>query len=146
MTVAQQNDSLDDAALLDPLHFAMASRDALASIRARLAFQPIVTAGPNGRIVFYEGLIRVIAPAGCVIPAAHFMPVIEETDLGRQIDCVTLDLALRLLRQNPLLRLSINVSARSIGDGQLRRVLEAGLAEKQQLVINLYLKSANHPR
>jgi EAL domain-containing protein (putative c-di-GMP-specific phosphodiesterase class I) len=71
--------------------------------------------------------------AGRVIPAAHFMPVIEETDLGRQIDCVTLDLALRQLRQNPQLRLSVNLSARSIGDGQWRRVLEAGLAEKSAI-------------
>ena len=104
MTIAQINGALDDVALLDPLHFAMASRDAdvlnlvreaLASKRAQLAFQPIVTAEPNGRIAFYEGLIRVMDPAGRVIPASHFMPVIEETDLGRQIDCVTLDLALR---------------------------------------------------
>ena len=107
--------------------------EALASKRARLAFQPIVTAGPNGRTAFYEGLIWVLDPAGRVIPAAHFMLVIEQTDLGRQIDCVTLDLALRELRQNPQLRLSINLSARSIGDGQWRRVLEAGLAEKSAI-------------
>ena len=69
-------------------------------------------------------------PAVRVIPAAHFMPVIEQTDLGRQVDCATLDLAFRQLRQNPQLRLSINLSARSIGDGQWRRLLEAGLAEK----------------
>lgn len=142
MNAALHTEKLDDAALIDPLHFAMASRDAdvltlvreaLAAKRARLAFQPIVTAGPNGRIAFYEGLIRVMDNAGRVIPAAHFMPVIEETDLGRQIDCVTLDLALGLLRQNPTLRLSINVSARSIGDGQWRRILEAGLAERSAL-------------
>ena len=142
MTIAPINDALDDVAFLDPLHFAMASRDAdvlnlvreaLASKRARLAFQPIVTAGPNGRIAFYEGLIRVMDPAGRVIPAAHFMPVIEETDLGRQIDCVTLDLALRQIRQIPQLRLSVNLSAWSIGDGQWRRVLEAGLAEKSAI-------------
>ena len=107
--------------------------EALASKRARLAFQPIVTAGPNGRTAFYEGLIWVLDPAGRVIPAAHFLLVIEQTDLGRQIDCVTLDLALRELRQNPQLRLSINLSARSIGDGQWRRVLEAGLAEKSAI-------------
>mgnify|MGYP006079779177 FL=1 len=142
MTIAQINDALDDVALLDPLHFAMASRDAdvlnlvreaLASKRVRLAFQPIVTAGPNGRIAFYEGLIRVMDPAVRVIPAAHFMPVIEQTDLGRQVDCATLDLAFRQLRQNPQLRLSINLSARSISDGQWRRVLEAGLAEKSAI-------------
>lgn len=72
-------------------------------------------------------------PAVRVIPAAHFMPVIEQTDLGRQVDCATLDLAFRQLRQNPQLRLSINLSARSISDGQWRRVLEAGLAEKSAI-------------
>ena len=154
MTIAPINDALDDAASLDPLHFAMASRDAdvlnlvreaLASKRARLAFQPIVTAGPNGRIAFYEGLIRVMDPAGRVIPAAHFMPVIEETDLGRQIDCVTLDLALRQIRQIPQLRLSVNLSARSIGDGQWRRVLEAGLTEKSAIGNRLIFEISETP-
>ncbi len=130
-------EAVEEQALLDPLHFAMASRDAdvlslvrdaLAAKRAKLAFQPIVTAGPQGRVAFYEGLIRVLDPAGRVIPAAHFMPVIEETDLGRQVDCVTLDLALGHLRNNPRLRLSVNLSARSIGDGQWRRILEKGLS------------------
>ena len=133
---AMPNDTLDDASLRDPFHFAMASRDAdvltlvreaLAAGRAKLAFQPIVTAGANSRTAFYEGLIRVMDDAGRVIPAAHFMPVIEETDLGRQIDCVTLELALQLLTVNPYLRLSVNLSARSIGDGQWRRILEQGL-------------------
>ena len=132
-------DASDDTSLLDPFHYAMASRDAdvltlvgeaLSAGRARLAFQPIVTAGPNSRIAFYEGLIRVLDDAGRVIPAAHFMPVIEEMELGRQIDCVTLDLAMKLLRLNPYLRLSINVSARSIGDYQWRRILEHGLSDK----------------
>lgn len=131
-----------DQSLLDPLQFAMASRDAdvltlvreaLAAGRARLAFQPIVTAGPSGKIAFYEGLIRVMDDAGRVIPAAHFMPVIEETALGRQIDCLTLELALEQLVLHPNLRISINLSARSIGDGQWRRTLEKSLAAKGAL-------------
>jgi len=132
----------DEQALLDPLHFAMASRDAdvltlvrevLGAGRARLAYQPIFTTGPQGRPAFYEGLIRVMDQAGRVIPAAHFMPVIEETDLGRQIDCVTLDLAIKKLAHAPHLRLSINVSARSLGDGKWRRILEEGLMSNHML-------------
>lgn len=139
---ALSKDAIEEEDLRDPLHFAMASRDAdvltlvreaLAAKRAKLAFQPIVTAGPQGRVAFYEGLIRVMDQSGRVIPAAQFMPVIEETDLGRQVDCVTLDLALSLLRKKPNLRLSINLSARSIGDGQWRRILEKGLAESGAL-------------
>lgn len=127
---------------LDPLQFAVASRDAdvlslvrdaLAAGRAQLAFQPIVLAEDAKTIAFYEGLIRVRDDAGRVIPAAHFMPVIEETDLGREIDAKTLELAFLFLRENPYIRLSINVSARSLGDGKWRNVLEQGLKERGAL-------------
>ena len=127
---------------LDPLQFAVASRDAdtltlvrdaLAAGRARLAFQPILLASDTKSVAFYEGLIRVMDDAGRVIPAAQFMPVIEETDLGREIDAKTLELAFELLRKNPNVRLSINVSARSLGDGKWRSVLERGLKERGSL-------------
>lgn len=128
--------------LLDPLYFAMASRDAdvlslvrdaLAAGRAQLAFQPVVVTNDHSVIAFHEGLIRVTDDAGRVIPAAHFMPVIEETDLGRQIDVASLELAFKVLRHNPARRLSINVSARSLGDGRWRRVLDAALQERGAL-------------
>ncbi len=129
-------EALNGQTPMDPLQYAMASRDrdvlsmvraALAAGNARLAFQPIVTAGDAGTVAFYEGLIRVLDAGGRIIPAGQFMPVIEETALGRDIDCTTLRLGLDMLRKNPGLRLSLNVSARSIGDGAWRRILEAGL-------------------
>ena len=133
---------IDEKALADPLLYAMASRDAdvmtlvseaLAAGRAKLAYHPIVTADAAPRVAFYEGLVRLMDEAGRVIPASHFMPLIEETGMGRQIDCVTLDLALRLLRQTPDLRLSVNLSARSIGDGEWRRILDRGLLDRANL-------------
>ncbi|WP_439154369.1 EAL domain-containing protein [Yoonia sp.] len=133
---------IDEQALLDPLHYAMASRDAdvmtlvrdaLAAERARLAFHPIVTADDPPRVAFYEGLVRLMDDAGRIIPAAHFMPLVEETGMGRQIDCVTLELALKLLKQKPGLRLSVNLSARSIGDGEWRRILDRGLRDRAGL-------------
>ncbi len=132
----------DDPALLDPLQFATASRDqdVLATVRralenqqAKLAFHPIVTTGSQSRIAFHEGLIRVLDHSGRVIPAAQFMPLIEEMDLGREVDCVALYLAFRMLRRNPQLRLSINLSARSIADGKWREILYRGLTESGQL-------------
>lgn len=156
MAKALQSDQLSVAKdvvaeqpLLDPLYFAMASRDAdvlqlvrdaLAAGRAQLAFQPIVMTQDHKTIAFYEGLIRVTDDAGRVIPAAHFMPVIEETELGRQIDVVTLDLAFKTLRANPVLRLSINVSARSLGDGRWRRVMERALKGQASLADRLILE------
>lgn len=133
---------IDDSALIDPLHYAMASRDAdimsmvrdaLAERRAQLAFHPVVTADAQHLVAFHEGLVRLTDEEGRVIPAAHFMPLIEESALGRQIDCVTLELALQKLRQNQELRLSVNLSARSIGDGEWRRILDRALLDRSNL-------------
>ena len=137
---------MDEQALIDPLHYAIASRDAdvmtlvsdaLTAGRARLAFHPIVTADAQPRITFYEGLVRLMDDAGRSIPAAHFMPLVDETGIGRQIDCATLDLALRFLRQNPHVRLSVNVSARAIGDGAWRRILDNGRWHQNDLADRL---------
>ncbi len=76
------NIDMDDHALRDPLNYAIASRDgdvmdlvrdALATGRARLAFQPIVTCDDTPKIAFYEGLVRLLDDAERVIPAAHFI-------------------------------------------------------------------------
>ena len=131
-----------DDAPLDPFQAAMASRDAdvltlvseaLLAKRARIALHPIVMAANPKQIAFYEGLIRVSDDAGRIIPAAHFMDIVSETALGREIDCVMLDLGFALLQNTPTARLSINVSARSIGDGKWRQTLDRGLAKQPHL-------------
>ncbi len=133
----------------DPLQHAMASRDkdimtlvrnALASGSARLAFQPIVLAKQPRQIAFYEGLVRVLDDGGRILPAALFMPLVEEMDLGREIDCTTMRLGLEMLRVNPALRLSLNVSARSVGDGAWRRILDEGLARSPHIGERLILE------
>ena len=134
-TTLRQTD-MEENAVADPLGYAMASRqtdvstmvqNALQAQRAHLAFHPVVTADATQTVAFYEGLIRLSDEAGRVIPASHFMSWIEETTLGRQVDCMMLRLAFEKLRNTPDLRLSVNVSARSIGDGEWRRILEQGL-------------------
>jgi EAL domain-containing protein (putative c-di-GMP-specific phosphodiesterase class I) len=102
-------------------------RTALAQDRAQLAFQPIVTAA-TGQVAFHEGFIRLTDQAGRVLSAGAFMESVEETSIGRDIDCASLRLGLATLRRHPSLRLAINMSARSVGDTAWRRVLEAGLA------------------
>ena len=133
---------LDAQALGDPLIYAMASRDAdvtrlvrdaLSQGRGQLAFHPVVTAETGNFVAFHEGLIRLSDEEGRIIPAAHFMPQIEESYLGREIDCLSLRLALQELGKNPSLRLSVNLSARSIGDGAWRRTLQRGLMENSTL-------------
>ena len=140
---------MEERALGDPLSYAMASRDgdlmrlvgdALDASRAQLAFHPIVSAKSDGHVVFYEGLLRLSDDRERVIPAGHFMPMVEESTLGRRLDCLALRLALRELSVRSDLRLSINVSARSIGDGEWRRALDRGLAGRDDIGPRLILE------
>lgn len=137
------------SAARDPLEFAVASRDgdvlsmvrrALDTHNAQLAFQPIVTAQDTGQIAFYEGLIRLKDERGRIIPAHQFMSDVEETELGREIDCASIMLGMEMLRVNPHLRLSINMSARSMADGKWRRLLDRGLSKNPEIGGRLILE------
>jgi hypothetical protein len=98
---------------LNPFEAALASRDmdvpamvraALARNRGQLAFQPIVTASNTRKIAYYEGLIRLLDDGNRIIPAGQFIASVEETTMGRDVDCVALALGLEKLRVNPALR------------------------------------------
>lgn len=115
-------------------------RAALAEGRVALAFQPVMRADGDGRAAFHEGLIRVMDPSGRPIPAADFLPAVAETELGRRLDCVALDLGLRELAAQPGLRLAVNMSARSIGYAPWRQVLEAGIAREPTVAERLILE------
>jgi len=134
MAQHRNRDRLNAHGTDDPLSAAVSQRDrsTLEMVRAALdhkqvmlAFQPIVAT--TGGIAFYEGLIRVLDETGRIIPAREFINVIEETEMGRIVDCLALEKGMRALRQNPALRLSINMSARSIGYGPWKRVLDRNL-------------------
>lgn len=117
-----RSQALDEAS--DPLARAAGERcrdavsmveEALQNGRLRLAFQPVVAArGSEARPAFYEGLIRVLDRGGRVIPARDFITEVEQTELGRRLDAMALRQGLAALRDRPQLRLSINLSARSI--------------------------------
>jgi EAL domain-containing protein (putative c-di-GMP-specific phosphodiesterase class I) len=102
--------------------------EAIAARRLRLAFQPVVLAKDPDRIAFHEGLIRVLEPSGRVIPAKDFLQAVETREEARQIDCAALELTLTTLARRPELRLSVNMSARSIGYPPWITVLRRGLS------------------
>ncbi len=133
----------------DPLSAAVAERDgealrmvedALRNRRVRLAFQPVVPAGNPVRPVFYEGLARILDPTGRPIPAGDFIDVVELHETGRVIDALALELGLRALHAHPGIRLSVNMSARSIGYSRWTRTLEAGLSADPSLATRLILE------
>ena len=113
---------------------------ALETGRLRLAYQPVVMGSDPSRVGFYEGLIRVLDESGRVIPARDFMDAVETQELGRQIDCAALDMGLRALREQPWLRLSINMSARSVGYPRWMRILKRGLSADPQIGERLILE------
>ena len=120
-----------------PFEVALAEqrRDAVAMVRQAvesgsvlLAFQPVVQARRPDRIAFHEGLIRLLDETGRIIPAADFIETVETQELGRRIDCLALQHGFAALAEEPSLRLSVNMSARSIGYPRWVQILRDGLA------------------
>ncbi len=103
-------------------------RAAIDSRRLRLAYQPVVLARDTDRLAFHEGLMRVLDPMGRVIPAKDFMDAVESHEIGREIDCAALEMGMTALARHPGLRISINMSARSIAYPRWMRVLRRGLS------------------
>jgi len=139
----------------NPLNAAVTGRDratldmvseAVKNNQTMLAFQPVMQARAPHQVAFYEGLIRVLDATGRVIPAREFLPVIETTELGRDLDCAALQMGLRALAQNPSIRISVNMSARSIGYRRWMRILERHLSKDQtvgeRLILEISEKSA----
>ena len=148
-TSQQRNRAQPGGGADSPLNSAVAERDkstldaALAAIRHRdllLAYQPVVQSQALNRAAFYEAFVRVIDETNRIIPARDFMPMIETTEAGRDLDCATLDMGLKTLSQNLGLRLSVNMSARSIGYSKWMRTLERHLKKDRTIGERLMLE------
>jgi EAL domain-containing protein (putative c-di-GMP-specific phosphodiesterase class I) len=138
-----------DPALSSPLDAAVSVQDretlsmvaaALKDRRMRLAFQPVVYAADPTVIGFFEGFIRLLNLRDQVIPARDFMPAVEQRQLGREIDCAALQLGIMAMQRNPHVRVSINMSARSVGYRPWVEMLRRALQEAPRLGANLILE------
>jgi EAL domain-containing protein (putative c-di-GMP-specific phosphodiesterase class I) len=138
-----------DPALSSPLDAAVSEQDretlsmvaaALKDRRMRLAFQPVVYAADPTVIGFFEGFIRLLNLRDQVIPARDFMPAVEQRQLGRDIDCAALQLGIMAMQRNPHVRVSINMSARSVGYRPWVEILRRALLETPRLGANLILE------
>jgi EAL domain-containing protein (putative c-di-GMP-specific phosphodiesterase class I) len=123
-----------DASTMDMVRRAIQHRQVM------LAFQPVMQAQAQGTIAFYEGLIRVLDETGRIIPAKDFIMTVEETEYGRMLDCIALEKGLSELARVPGLRLSINMSARSIGYKKWMRTLARGLEQDPTVAERLILE------
>ncbi|MGL6211771.1 MAG: EAL domain-containing protein [Paracoccaceae bacterium] len=139
MEPGQQKRKLDTrAGLASPLGVAISEndratmamvREAIDLRRLQLAWQPVVLSRDPSRVAFHEGLIRVLDQGGRIIPAKDFIDAVEQHEIGREIDCAALEMGLAALASHPALRISINMSARSIGYPRWSRILKRGLGQ-----------------
>lgn len=120
----------------DPLSEAVALRDAsiiglvaqaILESRVLLAYQPVVKAQDPSQIYFFESFARILEADGRPIPAREFAFEVEDTELGREIDCQAVRMGILALKAEPTLRLSVNMSARSIGYRKWSDTLAASL-------------------
>jgi len=106
---------------LDALTWVGRIRDALAEDRLVLYSQPIVPL--NGGEPSEELLVRMISKTGDLIPPGSFLPAAEHYGLIGEIDRWVIDHAIE--RAATGRRVEINLSARSLGDLGLLRLIEA---------------------
>lgn len=120
--------------ILETVRRAMRNRNLL------LAYQPVVHTQNPDQPAFHEGLIRILDENGEIIPAKEFIQECEMLELGRYIDTVALEIGLRALAETPDLRLSVNMSARSIGYPKWVRALDKGLERDPTVAERLILE------
>jgi EAL domain-containing protein (putative c-di-GMP-specific phosphodiesterase class I) len=119
---------------------------ALAQGRVLFHYQPVVRADNPQVPAFFEALARLRLPNGQMLPAGGFLPAVGDTELGRAVDRLALVNALNMLEANPRLRLSVNMSPRSMGDEQWLAILAAahgsGGAACQRLILEITEEAA----
>lgn len=112
---------------------------ALKEDRIVLAHQPVVDANTH-EVRYYECLVRMFDRNGKLVPAAHFVPAIEQLGLMRSIDNRVRDLAIRQLELNLGIALAINISGLTATERSWFRGLVARLKERRDIATRLIVE------
>lgn len=113
--------------------------NALNEGRMHLSLQPIVAAECHS-VMHYECLLVMETKGGEMIGASEFLPVAEKLGLCRLIDYHTLDLAAALLKEDPALKLTLNVSTHTTGDPNWLIVLRAKAGRRRDVLERLMVE------
>ena len=105
---------------------------ALNDKRLRLSFQPVVDIASRA-VVFHEGLLRLERLDGTVAMPEHFIELSERLGLIRLIDHYVLARTLETLEAAPDARISLNISAETVGDAEWLSVIAAAIARRPDL-------------
>lgn len=140
MLVEYQESSPNSEARRTTMEMGERFKYALKNKQLRLAYQPVIDAA-TGHVVFYEALIRMFKENGEAIPAAEFVPAIEELGLALDLDYHVLDLALQELENYPDLRLAMNISGFTAARADWPEYLGSKLRDKpnvaQRLIVEI---------
>ena len=112
---------------------------ALRERRLRLAFQPIVEP-ESGETMLHECLLRMVDDRGRIVDAASFMPAVERLGLTSKVDRRALELVVAALRQEPGIRLALNISGLTVGDPAWRRAFIALLRGNREVAERLTIE------
>ncbi len=116
--------------MLDPAEVVCALRQD----RVVLAWQPVMRPGAPQRPAFHEALMRLRLPCGDIVAPGRFLPPLGEGPIARALDRHVLGLALRALRDDPALRVSVNAAPASLACPRWLSALASGLAAAGPLV------------
>ncbi len=131
-----------EAALADEILAALNQR------RVLVAYQPVVAAA-DGRVAFYEALLRVRQEDGEIVGPAAYLPVAEKLGLVDQLDQRVLELALDRLAAEPALRVSVNLSVATLRSpgwlDRLKSLLGAHSGAAPRLIVEVVETLALEP-
>ena len=105
---------------------------ALNDRRLKLSFQPVVDIASRA-VVFHEGLLRLERADGSVAVAEDFIELCESLGLIRLIDHYVLERTLEALEAAPEARISLNISAETVGDAEWLSRIAAAVARRPDL-------------
>ncbi len=114
-------------------------QEALKEDRILLAYQPVVDAKSHG-VSYFECLVRMYDREGALVPAAQFIPAIEQLGLMRSIDNRVRDLAIAALERFPEVNLAINISGLTATERSWLRGLVARLKGRSDLASRLIVE------
>jgi diguanylate cyclase (GGDEF)-like protein/PAS domain S-box-containing protein len=112
---------------------------ALKTERLVLAYQPIVAA-LDRHVDHYECLVRLKRNDGSILPAAAFIPVVEESVLMRLIDRRALELAVQELAADRNVKLAINISGFTAADRSWLRAMNSLLRGRPDIARRLIVE------
>jgi len=114
-------------------------RHALDEDRMHLMVQPVVSAGSR-KPAFYECLMRITKPSGAIVSAGEFIEIAEQLGVSKQIDRRTLTLAANILKADPDIHLSLNVSGLTCADHDWLLDVYALLGNRRELASRLIVE------